>query len=170
MFPLIANNKMYWRILSYLLILSGPVCMHSFLPYYLPVFLLGISLCLYKVNIIKWQELALLTVASLFEILYYHDIGTFIFASVAYLAILFFAGFKNKILTFLGDISYSIYLFHSITGVLILNYCAHLSLSPFYKLLLIIAAVGVTILSSYIVYRIVELPSKRLSSRIKYKK
>lgn len=169
-FPLIASKKIYLRLISYVIILSGPVFMNSFLPYHLPVFLLGISLFLYKAKIIQWQELLLLTAASSFEILFYHDIGTFSFSAVAYIAILFFTQFKNKILSFLGDISYSIYLFHSITGVLILNYCAHLMLSPFYKILLIVAAVCITILSAYIVYRVIELPSKRLSSRIKYKK
>jgi peptidoglycan/LPS O-acetylase OafA/YrhL len=54
--------------------------------------------------------------------------------------------------------------------MVILNYAAHTVTNPLYKFLLMLAALTVTIIASYIVYRIIELPSKRLSSRIKFTK
>ena len=170
LFPLIAHKKIACRIISYLIIFSGPFIIKGYLPLYLPVFLFGIALFLFKSKIIKWKELFTLTLAATVEIYLFHDLGTFIYIGLTYIAILFFTEFKNKILTFLGNISYSIYLFHSLTGMVILYYFSHIVSSPFYKFLLVILALAVTVLSSYIVYRLIELPTKRWSSKIKFRK
>lgn len=170
LFPLIANNKMVYRVLSYIVVLSGPFLIKSFLPFHLPEFLFGISLFLYKSKIIGYKELIILTIAAGIEILFFHSMGKFVFASIAYISILYFMEFKNKILSFLGNISYSIYLFHSLIGMVLLNYLSHTIINPVYRLLLILLALGVSIIAAYLVYRFVELPSKMLSSKIKYKK
>ncbi len=170
MFPLIANKKIALRITSYVVLLSGAFFTSKFLPYFLPSFIFGIALCLYKTKMIGWIELSLLTLAAAIEMLVFHTFGTFAFSSFAFLAILFFTNYKNKILTFFGNISYSIYLFHSLTGLVFLNYISHSVVNPFYKFIMIIVALGITTLCSYLAYRFVELPSKLLSSKIKFKK
>ncbi len=170
LFPLIVSKKIAIRTLSYAVFLSGSFFVSEFLPYFLPPFLFGISLFLYKTKIIEWKELSIITAAAAIEMFVFHNIGTFIFSSIAYVAILFFSEYKNKVLTFLGNISYSIYLFHSLTGLVLINYFSHLVTAPLYKFILILAALGLTILFSYIVYRLVELPSKRWSSKIKLRK
>ncbi|MCW3082864.1 MAG: putative acyltransferase [Bacteroidetes bacterium] len=170
LFPLIASGKIFLRILSYLIILAGPFIIKGYLPLYLPVFLYGIALFLFKAKIIGWLELVILTSVATIEIFMFHELGTFIYAGITYIAILFFSEFKSKILTFFGNISYSVYLFHSLTGLVILNYFSHIVTSPFYKFLLVLLALAVTTAASYIVYRLIELPSKRLSSRIKFRK
>ncbi|MCX6295597.1 MAG: acyltransferase [Bacteroidetes bacterium] len=170
LFPLISHKKRLFRIVSYLILLSGPFIIKGYLPLYLPVFLFGIASFLYKSKIIEWKELLILTLAATFEIYLFHDLGTFIYVGITYIAILFFAEFKSKVLTFFGNISYSVYLFHSLTGMVILNYFSHIVTSPFYKFLLVILALAVTVFASYIVYRLIELPSKRVSSKIKFRK
>jgi peptidoglycan/LPS O-acetylase OafA/YrhL len=168
LFPLISSNKYIFRIMSYLIILSGPFIIKGYLLLYLPVFLYGIALCLFHARIISTAELIIVTLVATVEIFVFHDTGTFIYAGLTYAAILFFPGYKNRILSFFGNISYSVYLFHSLTGMVILNYFAHTVTDPFIKFLLIIAALALTVLISYIVYRIIELPSKTLSSKIKF--
>jgi peptidoglycan/LPS O-acetylase OafA/YrhL len=170
LFPLITHKKIGWRIISYLILLSGPFIIKGYLPLYLPVFLFGIALFLFKSMIIECKELFILTLAATFEIYLFHDLGTFIYVGITYIAILFFAEFKSKVLTFFGNISYSVYLFHSLTGMVILNYFSHIVTSPFYKFLLVILALAVTVFSSYIIYRLIELSSKRVSSKIKFRK
>jgi peptidoglycan/LPS O-acetylase OafA/YrhL len=170
LFSLISNKKIMWRIVSYLLMLSGPFIIKGYLPLYLPVFLFGIALFLFKSKLIGWMELVVLTIAASIEVFMFHDLGTFIYVAITYIAILFFSEFKNKILSFFGNISYSVYLFHSLTGLVILNYFSHIVTNPFYKFMLVILALLVTTLLSYIVYRVIELPSKKLSSKIKFRK
>ena len=170
LFPLIAHKKIPLRIVSYLIILTGPFIVKGYLPLYLPVFLYGIALFLFKSKIIEWKELLILTVLATMEVFMFHDLGTFIYSGITFIAILFFSEFKSKVLTFFGNISYSVYLFHSLTGLVMLNYFSHIVTNPFYKFLLVLLALLVTISLSYIVYRLIELPSKRLSSKIKFRR
>ncbi|MDQ3047939.1 MAG: acyltransferase [Bacteroidota bacterium] len=170
LFPLIANGNFYLRFLSYLIMFSGVFFFKGFFPFHLPVFLFGICLFLYKANIIRWLELSILIIAAGLEVVFYHDVATLIFASVTFLVILFFTDYKNKVAVFLGEISYSVYLFHGLTGLVILNYFSHSVEHPLLKFLLVLLAILVTIVAAYLVYRFVELPSKKLSSRIKFVK
>lgn len=170
LFPLLAGKRWSGRVVFYVLCLVGPFFLNNFLPYYLPVFLLGISMFLYKSAIITIVELVVVTIVASLEILVFHDTGTLVFSLIGYFAILFFSDFKTKVLTFLGDISYSIYLFHSLTGLVLINYISHSVHQPIVKLLAVLVALLVTVGCSYLVYRFVELPSKKLSSKIKFKK
>ncbi len=171
LFGFISSNKIWLRIIIYILFLSGPVLLKSnFLPFHLPVFLLGIIVYLYKTDIIKSIELYSVATTILVFIGIFNNLPTLFFAGFTFLIIMYFSHVKSAVGDFLGNISYSIYLFHSLTGMLLLNYFAHSATSALIKLLLIIVAVLVTILASWVVYRFVEKPSKELSSRIKYKK
>ncbi len=171
LFSFISSNKMWLRILVYLVFLSGPIWMKSnFLPYHLPIFLLGISLCLYKTKIVTLLEMYITSVIALVIIAFFNDIPTMCFSGFTFFTILYFSTIQSAIGNFLGNISYSLYLFHSLTGMILLNYCAHSATSPLVKFVLIIVAVLISIGASSLVYRFVEKPSKELSSRIKYKK
>lgn len=170
LFSLISSNRIWIRLSIYLLFLSGPILIKAnFLPFHLPVFLLGILLYLYKTQTISLIELYLVAVLSLICIGVYNDLPTMFFAGFTFLIIMYFGEIKSKVGDFLGNISYSIYLFHSLTGMIILNYFAHSATSPLIKFILIVVSVIVSILAAYVVYRLVEKPSKELSSRIKYK-
>lgn len=170
LFPLIINKKKWTRFIIYLLFLIGPLLIKSnFLPFHLPVFLLGILLFLHRIKAINKIELFLVAILSCFMIGYFDNIGTIVFSGFSFFVILYFGQIKLKIGDFLGNISYSLYLFHSLTGMVILNYFAHTVTLPIVKFILIIIAVLFSIAAAYLVYRFVELPSKNFSSRIKYK-
>jgi peptidoglycan/LPS O-acetylase OafA/YrhL len=170
-FPLIKSTKLQWRLISYLVLFSGPILIKGgFLPFHLPVFMLGIALFQYKTNIIQKKEFIILTLICIIEMAIFHETGTLVASLITYLAILFMTGWRPKILSFLGDISYSVYLFHSLTGMVILNYFSHSVHHPLMKFLVLIFALAVTLLISYGVFRLIEKPSKKLSSSIKFRK
>jgi peptidoglycan/LPS O-acetylase OafA/YrhL len=169
LFPFFTRNSVF-RFITYILILAGPFMLKGFLPFHFPVFLLGIILFLYKLQKINSVELTIVAIISTIEVFFFHGHGAVIFSGFAFLAILFFTDFRNAVMDFIGDISYSIYLFHGLTGMVILNFFAHTITDPWIKFLLLILAIAVTIVTSYLVFRFIELPSKRYSSKIKFKK
>lgn len=171
LFPLIANKKMVFRMMLYALFVAGPlVAGVAFLPHYLPVFLLGILLFLYKTTIIKEAEFYIISFVSCASIFMFLDIATLCFSLATYIIILFFDQFKSRVGEFLGKISYSLYLFHGLIGMTVLNYIVHTTHSSFVKFLFFVFSLAITIVFSYLVYRFIEKPSKEWSSRIKYKK
>ena len=170
LFYFIASKKWLYRLLSYALILSGPIFFKDFLPYYFPLFLLGICIFLYKSQLIYISEFILISGLTMAVILLFHDPAVAIATCLTYSSILFFTKFNNKLFHFLGNISYSVYLFHGLVGTTMLNYFSHTVKNPFYKSLLLLMALITTIVAAYIVFKGVELPSKKLSSRIKFKK
>ncbi len=169
MFGLIANHRLVWRILAYLIILCGPFLINDFLLYHFPVFLLGILIFLFKVAIIERTEFIVMTVLTTAIVFTFHGTGTLAASGIAFGSILFFTNFNNKLFQFLGDISYSMYLFHSIIGLVIINYFSHSIQAPLFKFLLVIVALFASIITSFVVFKCIELPSKKLSSKIKFK-
>jgi peptidoglycan/LPS O-acetylase OafA/YrhL len=59
---------------------------------------------------------------------------------------------------------------HAIIGAASVNLLSHYTHSLLSKLLVIVAGLMVTFLSSYLMYLIVERPSKKLSSKLSYRK
>lgn len=171
LFNFIWSQKWYQRVCTYVLFLLSPLVFKpSFLPCHLPVFLLGIVLCLFKTGTIQKKEFILCTAGTLLAILLYSGSATLVFSGATFFAILYGSEVKSKVGDFLGNISYSLYLFHSLSGMIILNYFAHKAASPFFKFVLVIIAVLVSIGFSFFIYKFIEKPSKELSSRISYKR
>ncbi|MBL7884168.1 MAG: acyltransferase [Bacteroidia bacterium] len=170
-FPLISNSKFGIRLIVYFLFIGSPILTSSsFLPYYLPVFLLGILLFLFKTGVIKKMEFFIMSILTSLSILWFHDIPTLCFSLVTYIAILKFDYISWKIGNFLGEISYSIYLFHGLVGMTVLNYFSHTTSSSITKFVLLCFSLASTIFFSYLLFRYIEKPSKHFSSRIKYKR
>ena len=84
--------------------------------------------------------------------------------------ILFFQDLKFRALSFFGEISYSIYLMHDIAGNLFINLMTPNASSHLTKVLVIIGAFIVSTASAYLLYILIERPSKRFSGNIKYSK
>lgn len=169
LFPLLCADNRILRFIFLGVFLTGPLMIAgNFLLFHTPVFLLGILLFLYfsakidKIELIVWLVLDTVAMA------YFHDLPTIFFSLFAFGSIIMFRNFKSRIGDFLGEISYSLYLFHSLTGMILLNYFSHVVESPGLKFALIVVALGVTIFASYVIYRIIERPSKNISSKIKY--
>ena len=170
-FPFLVNKQMLLRFMVYVIFSLGVLLPDAgLLPFYLPIFMLGVLLFLKKTSLISDPEFYLMSAVCLVIIFMKHDTGSFGFSLATYLIILYFSHIKSKIGDFLGEISYSLYLFHSLTGMVVLNYFSHFVQSPLLKTVILLVAVGVAIVCSYITYRLIEYPTKRWSSRIRYKK
>ena len=170
-FPLMISVPAWKRLLTYPLFFFAAlttVQTTAYLPLWLPMFMVGISYVLYRFDYIKITEFAILLVASLFFTWYYIDLNAVLFG-LGTLSLVHFAGqMRNAITKFFGRISYSLYLIHTIVGSAFINYCSHIYREPWQKPIVIILGFAVAVICSYIMYLIIEKPSKRWASRIKF--
>lgn len=143
----------------------------EFLPYWLPVFYIGIVIFLFKIKKINKIEFYL-TAFVLFSFSFYHyHFGSVIYMLIAAVAILHYSQYKIYVLNYLGKMSYSIYLVHLPIGLTLMNIMTHSFSNTFSgKIFVLLSGFVVTLISSYIMYLLVEKPSKKLSSSVKYVK
>lgn len=169
---LFTHKNSFIRIASYLLCFAmsifkiGGTQSHHF-PYYAPLFLIGIAAFLYQSAIIKKYEFWVLFIACMLYHLFYIDYKYAIVGGLTALSILYFPQVKIPILHSLGKISYSIYLIHPIIGVAVINVLSKYVHTTIEKIGIVLLGLIVTLISSYIMYYIIEKPSKKLSSSIK---
>jgi peptidoglycan/LPS O-acetylase OafA/YrhL len=73
-----------------------------------------------------------------------------------------------RAVTFFGDISYSLYLVHGVTGLLLIPMLRDLGYTKtwFGMVLALIGAAAFSVGSAYVLYRCVELPAKNFASRV----
>jgi peptidoglycan/LPS O-acetylase OafA/YrhL len=72
-------------------------------------------------------------------------------------------------LNFLGTISYSLYLIHVFVGDVVFGLLSHhVARFGILKWTAQFLALGATIVAAWVLYRIVELPSKSWSAKIRY--
>ena len=170
-FMLFIQKKIVYRIIGYLVcfliaILPIPHLSNHF-PVYAPLFLMGISVFLYKSSVIHKTEFWLVFGCCVVYNLFYAD---YMFATVGgltALGILFFPNIKIPVFHNLGKISYSLYLIHPVIGAAVINILSRHVETPFQKTGIVCLGFIITIISSYSMYFIVEKPSKKLSSNIK---
>lgn len=141
----------------------------KFIFFWLPFFLLGILLFLFKAKLIQQTEFYISSAIALGFCFYKYPAASAVYASIPVLAVLFMEQVKIKGLHFAGKFSYSIYLVHPILGASLINILSHHFTSAAGKFAVILSGIVFTLISSWITYIIVEKPSKKLSSSIKYK-
>lgn len=167
---LILKNKFIGRLLFYLTLLTMPYFFtdSNFFPFYAPIFLIGISWCLFFINKIKsFEYFCVLTMS--FVIAYLKISPTNAFLGLGSIIIIhFFKNYSNKLLLFFGNISYSFYLIHPLIGASCINVLSHKFTLSWQKPIVICFGFIVTTISSYILYRLIEKPTQILSKKIKY--
>lgn len=170
--PLIKSNFFLRVVIGGCMIgfsfIGGP---REFLPYWLPVFYIGILIFLFKIQkIAKIEFYITVSVLFLFSCYHYH-LGSVVYMLIAAVAILYYGECKVLILNYLGKMSYSIYLVHLPIGLTLMNIMAHSFFDTYLeKVFVLLSGFVATLISSYIMYLLVERPSKKLSASIKYKK
>lgn len=141
----------------------------ALLPHYLPLFVVGILTFRHKSLRVRIQDtLAGLLIALVLVV--WVDGWMEGIVSMAACAAILVVSVDNAVLKFFGNISYSLYLIHVFVGNLIFGLAVRWAHRPeFLKWVLPFIAVAVAIGAAYFLYRLVELPSRRLAARISYK-
>jgi peptidoglycan/LPS O-acetylase OafA/YrhL len=130
---------------------------------------MGIHTALLKLKRIGIVEYWL-TVAILFGVIVYR-IGwpTSLFALSAILVIYFQPDIKSRLLHFLGNISYSLYLSHTLIAFFFINLGIRFTTHGYQKIFFVTLAVAATLFFSYLLYRFVEKPAKKWAAVINYR-
>ncbi len=149
----------------------------AFLPFNWPLFLMGIVVFRYKARLIQapeaiaWILAFSCWVALVFPMglggnwtlaIEHAAIGAVSALTIAYLE------YGNRVVTFLGNISYSLYLLHWPIGIRFLYWGARHADNPFSALLVVIVATAVSIVCAYFMYRYIERPAMRWAGSIRY--
>jgi peptidoglycan/LPS O-acetylase OafA/YrhL len=169
---LFISKRLFLRVIAYALIVTLPniIPLTDFLPYWFPVFGLGILLFLYKSNQIKVVEFICVSILFTAHLFVFNDSMTWAASLLSEIIILVAFNKSNKILTWLGKFSYSVYLMHAIVGLAAVNLLSHYATNVFGKVMVVLTGVIVTFISSYLMNLFVEKPSKKLSSKLAYHK
>jgi len=175
LFPLLFNAKVALRIIAYsfilgvsayLILYTNGIFPWPYLFKFFPLLLSGTLLCMFVAEKINLIEYAIVSVINILVI--YFFVGHLEIIALLFLPpmILFFHKYSTRFLNFIGDMSYSIYLMHSLTGTAVLNYLAHIVHDPFMKIIAVLFALVFTFFCSWVFYKLVEKPSHKLSLRI----
>lgn len=134
------------------------------------LFVMGLLSFQRWIGLIQWREyLLLIILATLGALLTLGAIGTG--AGIAGVVCLNVYNQKNLVATFFGNISYSLYLLHWPIGHLTLSIVGSKLLgaqSDVARIAVLLFSLGVCILSSYVLFRLVEKPAQQWSARLKY--
>lgn len=170
-FVLFINEMILLRIVAYILFfaigyIALPNAQYHF-PFHAPMFLLGIIVFQYKKNIIGFMEMMVVFFVSLVYISLTQNIEIMSICALTAAMILYFEKLKIPFLNYLGKLSYSVYLIHPIVGMAVINVLSHHANGVLQKSGVLLLGIVITFVSSYLMYLIIEKPSKNLSSKIK---
>ncbi len=157
-----------WAMEIVLLGLFFTSASESFFFHWSPVFLLGINLALYKMEIMLFTEWLVTSVLMAGAIFYQTGWEVFVFSIVPFVLIYLEPQVKSRPWNFFGKISYSLYLCHTLVAFAIINIGIRITHHFYQKIIMVSLAFGVTILVSYLLYYYVERPCKRMAASIKY--
>lgn len=169
LFPLLTSRRLPVRVVSCLLFAASSLLatrFARFLPNFTPLFVLGFIGMLRTTGRASWKEFFF--VAPICTALLYRIQGTPITVTgVVTLFVILFVRWMPGILLWLGDISYSLYLIHLMIGSRVLPLAVRLIPARF-VLVPPIAAVLFSMLCALVMFRLVELPAKRMAATWKY--
>ncbi|MBZ5631317.1 MAG: acyltransferase [Acidobacteriia bacterium] len=170
LFPLLVNRRRTVRFgFLAVLMLAAILVRHSSLVFcWFPLFAAGILTFQRKVNLISTRTLlaGLAATGAVCWFLHGHLISIVVVATALTIQ---FVHIPTSRLTNLGLISYSLYLLHVPIGGKIVNIGTRFAHTLPAQVLVLAAAVAGSIFASILLYRLVELPSQRLSSSIRYR-
>jgi peptidoglycan/LPS O-acetylase OafA/YrhL len=168
--PLLTLNQ--WGKVALIVVGCIPSLFSSsaFLPFWLPVFWLGIVLFLYLTGHLERLLYVCIMVGLMALCFYRYPVTAVLYALIPIVCIHFIRGKKIPVLHFLGNCSYSIYLIHPLIGASFINLLSHKFVNPYEKPWVILSGVVLTLAGALIMYWLVERPSRRLSASIKYNK
>jgi peptidoglycan/LPS O-acetylase OafA/YrhL len=166
LYPLLASSARGVRLalLCALGLLALTIPGHQFIFQHLPLFLVGIALFQYRAGLASRRECVAVVTGVLALTSYTLGLPSAVAGLVAVLCIQF-ARLRQGPLVFCGEISYSLYLVHFPVGVAAMRLSQLLGLGWGLR---VAAAFASSLLAAWLLYRLVELPSHRLSRRFAY--
>lgn len=169
-YPLITSKNNLLRDGSLLAICSVPFFLDQiiFVSHYICVFAFGILAFLLISKIINTSRFILLSIPVSVSTYFSLGLPVTLIGLVTSLIIIFYRGKSYTLFSFLGTISYSLYLLHIPIGGKIVNLGKRYVDSQFEFFLLSVLATCTSIFCAYYFYKLIEKPSIVLASRIKY--
>lgn len=170
-FPLLSAPRAWVRILTVggLLIPGFFVSRVSLLFVHLPLFAAGILTYQFKAGRLSKRSFLLALTVTCFIAGFEQEWLIAAVCAITSLTIAFIE-FGGRILTWFGMISYSLYLMHVPVGGKIIDLGARLAHGQAAAILVLAAAFAGSIFAAWVLYRAVEMPSQRWSSRISYRR
>ena len=178
-FSFVVSPKLHIRVIVISVLLTSILIATSFFPSvneanhlldYLPLFCLGISIFYYKSNFIK-SPYFLICICLFIGLISLNTLSfeKVLFAWIASFLIAFINLEKLPLLfSFLGSVSYSLYLIHTTVGNLVIYYGSKLPLAGNSRLLILFLAISVAIACAYLIYILVEKPCMKYASKLSY--
>ncbi len=170
-FPLVLSKQQLLRYLFYAILLLMPFTINygqAFFTYWSAYFLMGILYILFKTKKITFVEFILVISIASILVFFNQSWVDLVIAYITLLIVHFFSDFTNKFGEFLGKISYSLYLLHSIVGSAFVNFMSHRFTESYQKFLVITTGVLITIAFSYLFWKYIEKPSHNYAKKIKF--
>lgn len=170
-FPLVTSNKAIHLVLFVfiLLIISFYSSSSYFFPKWASFFGLGIAYSLYALKRINYLQFAVAFMLLLVMVITKQGLIDAVIGSITIAVIHFFKNIEFEIGNFFGNISYSLYLVHTIVGTTLIN----LSLRFFYEFtkqhyeFIFVFALAASVLFAYLFWLFIESPSQKLSKKFK---
>lgn len=125
---------------------------------WLPIFLLGINMALYRKTWIRAAEYWTIMLLSLVSIAYFFDPATVVILCIGCSLIITQTNWSPKFLEWLGERSYALYLLHLITGQVLINVLSHHFDTPWQKVLVLCSGFMLSLAAANVLYRWVERP------------
>jgi peptidoglycan/LPS O-acetylase OafA/YrhL len=167
LYPLI-TSRTKWVMLKALLLFGFSVLLlpnDRFVFFFAPIFALGILVFLRRSERISAFEQWGFSLLMIPLILYYHGLTVTVFATLTALAITFVTVKKENY--WLGDISYSFYLTHSLVGGNVLYLLIRFSDNIWPKTGMVVLALAVSLIFAHFFWKWIEDPARKLSKRIR---
>jgi peptidoglycan/LPS O-acetylase OafA/YrhL len=170
-FPLIASDRMATRIALFggLAGLTLALPQEPFVFHWLPLFMLGMLTFQYRARIISQRQFWSWALSLFAMLCLVHSTAVAATALGTALTIAFLdLGPKHPLLIF-GQLSYSLYLLHVPIGGRVVNLGERFATSLIARITVPFAALAISLLAAWLLYRFVEQPAQRWSSAIRYR-
>lgn len=165
LFPLLNSFNIANRSLFYFICLIPPFLDVStaHFPFWAHYFLIGIIFGLYYLRRIGTLEYIIVTALCLTTSLLFQKISSSVISLIVISTCFLWPRNSMVVTKYLGKISYSIYLLHTLIGAGTMNFLVKTTNLP--KVVIVFAGVVSTLISADIYYRIIEYPSIRFSKK-----
>jgi peptidoglycan/LPS O-acetylase OafA/YrhL len=168
-FPLLVSKNFKIRVVSLVAWISAPLFFEASPTVfsYTALFGMGVLCFMFRSGLIGNTPFWMLTIGSVIvHATSNHWINALVGLS-ALLSILYLPKIKSGMLIWVGTVSYSLYLLHIPIGGRVINLAERLPDHPVIRIVAVLIALGLSLITAFIFYRLVESPSHQFSRIIR---